>query len=106
MSKIDVLDTVVAWAKANDGIRRAWILGGSGAGATDGPVDIAIEVEPVGDSEETAATWIAHSDRWQAELQQKTGCAVSLVWFDPDGSTPGVRKAVAAGAQLIYERAD
>ncbi len=100
----DVRNKVVAWARANARIRRVWILGREQDGP-DGNVNIAIELEPVADSEETAALWMAHSDKWQSELQEKSGSAVSLEWLDQDGSTPGVRKAVAAGADLIYVRA-
>ncbi len=98
----DVRNKVVAWAKGNTRIRRVWMLGG-GSDRHDRHLNIAIEVEPVADSEETAALWMAHSDKWQLELQEKSGSGVSLEWLDPDGSTPGVREAVAAGAELIYE---
>ena len=106
MSKTDndVRNKVVAWAKRNARIRRVWMLGG-GTDRHDVKVNIAVEIEPVADSEETAALWMAHSDKWQRELQETSGCGVSLEWLDPDGSTPGVREAVAAGAELIYELA-
>ena len=99
----DVGVKVVAWARTNARIRRVWMLGARER--PDGNVEIAVELEPVADSEETAALWMAHSDQWQAELQERSGAAVSLEWLDPNGSTPGVRKAVAEGADLIYERA-
>jgi predicted nucleotidyltransferase len=90
-----------AWAKANPRVRRVWLFGSdskrNARGDTD--VDIAIEMEPVPDSEETLSYWIAHAEEWQAELEQRIGSNVDLEWFDPDVDAPLGDKAV-----LVYDR--
>ena len=89
----DVRDAIVGWVEATPRIRRVWVFGSRAKGnpRTDSDLDIAVEIEPVADSEETLPVWMANSDKWQSELQQHISFAVDLEWFDPDGSTPKVR---------------
>lgn len=82
---------LAAWAAVNPRIRRVWVLNSN--------PDIAIEMEPVADSEETIAYWIAHAEQWQAELEKCVGSSVDLEWFDPDVDAPLGDKAV-----LAYDR--
>jgi predicted nucleotidyltransferase len=81
---------VVSWAKENPRIRRVWLYSpGSPHQQESGcDVDIAIEMEPVPDSEETLAYWMAHAESWQMELQKKTGTTIELEWYDPDFDAP------------------
>ena len=102
----DVCSRIVAWAQAIPVIRRGWLVGGASGYRFGDEINVAIEVEPVGDSEETLVLWLANSDRWQLQLQEQTRLPVSLEWFDLDGSTPKVREALANAGGLIYERAD
>jgi hypothetical protein len=81
------------WATANPRIRRVWISSGERSGCDL----IALELEPVPDSEETFAVWIAHCRRWHGELEARLGRRVRLAWVDPDGVS-GV-----GGDELIYE---
>jgi len=101
----DVRNAILAWVKSSPRVRRAWVLGNS-AGEPRGPdagVDVAIEIEPVADSEETAAVWMANADTWRSQLQQQVRPEARLHWFDPDGSTPGVKQLLDA-KDLLYER--
>jgi predicted nucleotidyltransferase len=104
----DVRDAIVAWAEATPRIRRVWVFGSRAKGnpRTDSDLDIAVEVEPVADSEETLAVWMANSEKWQSELQEHISFTVDLEWFDPDGSTPKVRGALRETGILVYERAE
>jgi len=57
MSGIEIIvaDSIARWAAENPEVRRVWVFG-SRAKGTHGPnseIDIAVELEPVGDSEET-----------------------------------------------------
>src|SRR5262245_17080965 len=101
-----VFDTIVAWAQAIPAIRRGWLLSEASAYRPGDEISVAIEVEPVGDSEETLVLWLAHSDQWQSELQEQTRLRVNLEWFDLDGNTPKIRGALVNASGLIYERAE
>jgi uncharacterized protein len=70
----------------------------------DSDIDIAVELEPVGDSEETLVRWTAHSTQWEAQLQSRIAAKIDLEWFDPDGSTRRVQAALSEGKGLMYER--
>jgi predicted nucleotidyltransferase len=106
--RADVRNAIIAWAERTPRVRRVWVLGSrmNGNPRDDDEIDLAIEVEPVVDSEETLAVWLAQQDKWRSQLQQQIDTAVGLEWFDPDGSTPRVHKALNEGAELIYERAE
>ena len=94
-------EKLAAWAAANPRIRRVWLFGSDAKRAARGghDLDVAIEMEPVADSEETIAYWIAHAEEWQAELENCVGSGVDLDWFDPDVDEPLGDKAV-----LAYDR--
>jgi predicted nucleotidyltransferase len=94
-------ETLASWAAAIPRIRRVWLFGGDAKrnqrANTD--LDVAIEMEPVADSEETISVWIAHAEQWQNELESRIGAAVDLEWFDPDVDAPLSEKAI-----LAYDR--
>ena len=109
MSRVEseLRKTIVSWAETTPRIRRVWALGSSAKASThaDDGVNLAIEVEPVADSEETISVWIANGEKWRSQLQQRAGRAINLEWLDPDGSTPAIKQALNSGADLMYERA-
>lgn len=84
-------DSIARWAAGNPHIRRAWVYGN---------LNVAVELEPVGDSEETLAAWMAKAGLWRSQLQSRMSAPVDLEWFDPDGST-----VLDAARVLVYERA-
>jgi predicted nucleotidyltransferase len=94
-------ERLAAWAAANPRIRRVWLFGSDAKrnARADTDVDVAIEMEPVPDSEETIAYWIAHAEEWQAEVEKAVGSSVDLEWFDPDVDAPLGDKAI-----LAYDR--
>lgn len=90
----NIAEAIAEWAAENPDIRRAWVYG-------NGNLNIALELEPAGDSEETLAAWMAHAGAWRSQLQRRISVPVELEWFDPD-----VRSAALTEAKkLVYERA-
>ena len=82
-----------------------WVLGDAAQGAP-GPgdaVEIAVEVEPVGDSEETLAVWMANEGSWQAQLQRHLSRSVGLEWVDTDGTGTAPSRRDEAKV-LVYDR--
>jgi predicted nucleotidyltransferase len=101
-----VADSIARWAADNPEVRRVWVFGSRANDTyhTDSDIDIAVELEPVGDSEETLTRWIARSDLWESQLQSQVAPKVDLDWFDPDGNTPTVAAGLNEAKVLIYER--
>jgi hypothetical protein len=93
MSSVE--STVAQWAAANPKIKRAWILG---------KLEVAVEIQPVSDSEETIAIWLARGEQWRAELRQRIDPALELEWFDPDRDEPIVGDALGQDKTLVFER--
>ena len=87
---------IADWATVHPRIRRAWIAGADPWGCEL----ISLEVEPVPDSGETFAVWMANCRRWHGELEARLGRQVRLSWVDLDVMT-GVE-----GSELVYDCAD
>jgi hypothetical protein len=101
-----VQDAVAEWAARNPRIKRAWMLGNP---AVDEPaeqeIEIAVELQPVADSEETFAVWLAKGEQWHSQLRERFGSKVQLVWVDPDLDEPALAKELEQARVLVYERA-
>lgn len=89
-------ELISGWARANPRIRRVWLSPGE-------RIALMLELQPVGDSEETMATWMAHCGGWRAQLKAQVGEPVDIDWYDPDTETPGPQGK--DGRTLVYERA-
>lgn len=92
---------IARWAAGHPQIRRAWLFatpGGASADAQD--IALTLELRPVGDSEETLAVWMAHSQEWGRQLDEQVGQPVALDWHDPDD---GMAKQPGPET-LVYER--
>jgi hypothetical protein len=81
---------IANWASCQPRIRRVW--------ACDGR--LALELEPVADSEETFAVWMAHGQRWSDEVRARIDPQLELAWLDPDGASLPPEEAKL----LVYER--
>lgn len=99
----NMADTIARWAAGTPRIRRVWLLSNGARG--NGHIEVAVELEPVGDSEETLAIWIANGGSWQSQLRNRVSPAVELEWFDPDGSDAAIDGRLGDGKALVYERA-
>jgi hypothetical protein len=101
-----VQNAVAEWAARNSRIRRAWMLHGPAADQpAEQEVEIAVEIQPVADSEETFAVWLAKAEQWRSQLQARIGRGVQLVWIDPDLDEPALGKRLEQAKVLVYERA-
>lgn len=98
---------IAGWAAGNPRIRRVWLFAGPAADPARRDEDIAltVELQPVGDSEETLALWMTHCEQWRRQLQAQIGQAVRLGWCDPDGATTAMPASLDEAKSLIYERA-
>jgi len=101
-----VQDAVAEWAARNPKIKRAWMLRDPAAeGAAEHEIEIAVELQPVADSEETFAVWLAKGAQWHSQLREQIGPKVQLVWVDPDLDEPALGKELEHAKVLVYERA-
>jgi len=95
---------VASWAAGNPGIRRVWLSASPAADAREEDIALTLELQPVADSEETLAIWMAHGEGWRGELQARIGQAVALDWRDPDDGTMVPPLPTERPRTLIYER--
>jgi len=102
-----VVDSIVRWAAEIPELRRVWMTQSRAKGGhrPDSDIDIAIELEPVGDSEETLTRWLFHAHLWESQLQRRIAAKIDLEWFDPDGSTHTIEAGLNEAKALVYERA-
>src|SRR3954452_8333315 len=93
-------EALVQWAEANPRVRRVWVYGSASRRneQRDTDLDVAIELAPAVDGDETLALWMANAEKWHDELEARTGISVGLEWFDPDTEAP------PPSARLAYER--
>ena len=97
---------IAEWAERNPRIRRVWVDSrAERAAAPEGAIAIALELQPVADSEETLAVWLAHCEEWRRELHARTGRIVDLEWLDPDEAAPINPPRPGEANTLIYESA-
>jgi hypothetical protein len=97
----EALTALVAdWAARNPRIRRIWACESHIAGA----LALALELQPVADSEETAVVWLANCEKWRRALTRRLRRPVELEWIDRD--EPGAPNQPGPGEvrTLIYER--
>jgi predicted nucleotidyltransferase len=102
-----VTESIARWAAETPDVRRVWVFGSHAMGTAtrDSDLDVAVELEPVADSEETLTRWLSCAALWRSELQRRTAASIALQWFDPDGRTPTMQEQFDEGRLLIYERA-
>ena len=65
--------------------------------------DVAVEIDPLPGDENAQTTWICESRKWNEELDQKLEHKLDLERYDPNGN-PTIKKGLAKGSILIYER--
>ncbi len=91
---------IAEWAARNPKIRRVW--------ACETPVPravaVALELQPVADSEETSMIWLANCEEWRRELQRRLHRSVDLEWLDPDETSAPNQPRPDEVRTLIFER--
>ena len=94
------------WAAANPQVKRVWLCGRAAEnGDADDFIELALELQPVADSEESLARWVANCEKWRSELAARTGRPIDLHWFDADEAATAVQAGSDEPRALIYERA-
>ena len=101
----ELTDSITRWAAGNPRIRRVWLFrnGARQDRRHNGQIEIAVELEPVFDSEETLTVWMANAGSWQSQLSKRVAAPVELEWFDPDGGA--IQPTLEQDKALVYERA-
>jgi len=94
-------EILAGWAAGNPQIRRVWLF----QAAPGGALDIALELHPVPDSEETLTVWMANAEKWRRQLASRLGGAAQLDWLDAEGGTRPGEAGAGELKSLIYERA-
>jgi hypothetical protein len=79
---------IAHWAAQDPRIRRVWV--------SPGP-HVSVELEPVGDSDETAAVWMAKSSKWRSQLRSGLSPDADLECLDAGSHGASERL-------LVYER--
>jgi predicted nucleotidyltransferase len=96
-----------SWARHVACVRRLWIYGSRARGDA-GPqsdLDVAVEIDPIGNDETPDVSFIATASQWRAELAPNIPFKLHLQWYDPAGSYPEVQRGVETSGVLVYERA-
>jgi hypothetical protein len=97
---------ITDWAAASPKIRRVWLFASPGRDAAQSEdIAVTVELQPVGDSEETLAVWMAHCEQWRRELEACVGHPVPIDWRDTDGATIATPPGGEEASTLVYERA-
>jgi hypothetical protein len=91
---------IADWAARNPKIRRVWACDSHARNA----LAVALELQPVADSEETAALWLANCEKWRRGLARRLRRAVELEWIDRDETGAANQPAAGEIRTLIYER--
>ena len=95
-----------AWAAGKPFVRRLWIYGSRAKGTArpDSDLDMAVEIDPVGNDEDAGTSFISEAEGWRNELRPLLGgYDLHLEWYDQSNH------AVWAGANegiQIYDRGD
>jgi hypothetical protein len=75
-----------AWYSRTARIRRLWAIERLDASEAPGALRVVVTLEPVGDSDETDAAWMASGRAWQQELRSQLAREVDLEWADQNES--------------------
>jgi hypothetical protein len=93
-------ESLARWAAKNPKVRRVWMA----QDRRKPKVDVTIELEPVADSEESIAVWMAHADEWRAELREDVSPAIDVSWVDPNGAARRLPDVLDEAKVLVYDR--
>jgi hypothetical protein len=97
----EALTALVAdWAAREPRVRRVW----TSQSHVGRALAFALELQPVADSEETAAVWLAHCEQWRRSLARRLRRRVELEWLDPDETTAPNQPGPGELRTLVYER--
>ena len=93
-----------AWAAQKAFVRRLWVFGSRlrGMQRPDSDLDVALEIEAVGNDENALTSWLSVSASCKSEIQCLCPFSIDLQVFD--SSAPHVVQYVHFCSMLVYER--
>jgi uncharacterized protein len=94
------------WAASKPFLRRLWIFGSRARGTarSDSDLDVAIEIDPVGNDENAYTSFVGDAGSWRNELQPLLTYELHLKWYDK--SNRPVWNGVNSDGIQVYERVD
>jgi predicted nucleotidyltransferase len=102
-----VANHLSSWARGVKCVRRLWIYGSRARGDSgpDSDLDVAVEIDPIGNDESAEVSFISTASQWRSELEPYIPFKLHLQWYDPEGSYVEVQRGVEKSGVLVYERA-
>lgn len=96
---------VAVWASEKPQISKVHFYGSrvKKTHREDSDLDIAVALIANLDESGGLATWMHYSDQWSQELNKAIPYEVQLEW-DAGNKTPIIKKGLAEGSQLVYEK--
>lgn len=103
---LKVAEKLRVWALARPYVKKVWIYGSRAKGGSlpDSDLDVAIEIHPVGNDEDTYTSIVSERQKWITELQPQLPYSLHLEWYDPNGRNAVVQHAVDVDGIVIFER--
>lgn len=100
------VDQLRAWALGRLYVKRMWIYGSRATGTAlpQSDLDVAIEIDPVGNDEDSLDSIVSERCHWVAQLQPHLPYTLHLEWYDPKGRNAVVQHAVEVDGILIFDR--
>jgi uncharacterized protein len=94
-----------SWGSSKPFVRRLWIYGSRAKGTAreDSDLDVAVEIEPVGNDEESYTSFVSEANGWRTELQPMLTYKLHLKWYDRVNKP--VWDGVNSAGILVFERA-
>lgn len=105
----DAFAILRVWAENNSFVRRLWVYGSRlrGTQRIDSDLDVAIEIDPVGNDHTAGTSWIANSAVWRADMQaklQNLHYKLDLQHYDSSVTGSKVVQYINCCSALVYER--
>ncbi|MGF6638398.1 nucleotidyltransferase family protein [Paraburkholderia sp. 35.1] len=104
----DAIKRLRGWAQARRHVRRLWVYGSrlKGVQRTDSDLDVAMEIDPVGNDETARDSWGCHRTEWETEMTALVPYKVHLQDYDLTNPTSRVVAYIGCCAALVYQRDD
>jgi Predicted nucleotidyltransferases len=94
------------WAQHRSYVRRLWVFGSrlKGIQRDDSDLDVAMEIDPLGNDETVDVAWVCHRQEWEADMTQLVSYEVQLHAYDIANRASPIVGYVGCCAALVYER--
>jgi len=101
---LTVIPQLREWAEQKSFVRRLWVFGSRARGTQshDSDLDVALEINPVGNDDTPLTSWVAESSNWKSEIQEITILSIDLQLYGTEA--PKIVQYVSCCSILVYER--